>query len=361
MPGETPWRIAASRALLLAPGLLVGCLFTTAWAKEEAPTMTAPQPAAPAVRSPVIADHRVADQTSLRAIPTRYIDAARRSFHVAYMHTSHGTHVTFGVYGLPGFRPGDEALFGVTANAATPDPDKLDFNDYAFTHKPPDLSQADGDWDAWLATVRAYLDDPANARINVMMWSWCNIGGHDVPAYLRSMQTAIDEYGPGGARVGTGAGKTRSTPVTFVFMTGHANRGANAGPGNPRDQARAVIDYCTAHGYPCLDYYGIDTHAMDGTYYEDAGDDGDSEAYRAAMGCSTVHREPGTGADGTVVNCSYFSHWQDAHAVGTDWYENRSAPGGEAIFGAHTYQHLTANRKAFAFWYLLARLAGWES
>ncbi len=308
----------------------------------------------------LIADHQVANQATLRAIPTQYIDAARRTFHVAYMHTSHGTHVTCGVYGLPGFQPGDESLFGVTANATTPTPDRLDFNDYPWTYTPSDLSQADADWDAWLTTVRSYLDDPAHARINVMMWSWCNIGGHDVDAYLRSMATVIGEYGPGGARIGTGAGKTRVTPVTFVFMTGHANRGANVGPGCPRDQAQAIVAYCVAHGYPCLDYYGIDTHAMDGTYYEDAGDNGDSAVYRAAIGCTAVHREPGTGADGPVIACSYYQHWQDEHVLGTDWYQDRSAPGGEAVFGAHTYQYVTANRKAYAFWYLLARLAGWR-
>lgn len=348
----------ACRALLLSGSVVAVCLLTAACAKEESPTMadTTSDPAV--LEGSLIADHTVADQATLRAIPTRYIDAARRTLHVAYMHTSHGTHVTYGVYGLPGFRPGDDALFGVTADAATPDPDKLDFHDYPWTYTPSDLSQADADWSAWLATVRSYLDDPANARINVMLWSWCNIADHDVSAYLRSMQTAIDEYGAGGAKIGTGAGKTRATPVTFVFMTGHANRGANVGAGCPRDQAQAILDYCAAHGYPCLDYYGIDTHAMDGTYYEDAGDNGDSEAYRAAIGCTTVHREPGSGPDGAVIACSYFGHWQDKHALGTDWYENRSAPGGEAVFGAHTYQHVTANRKAYAFWYLMARLAG---
>ena len=345
---------------LLAGGVAAACLLTAACAKEDSPTMPDANTGQAAPAGDLIADHRVADQATLRAIPTRHIDAARRTFHVAYMHTSHGTHVTYGVYGLPGFRPGDDALFAVTANAAVPVPDKLDFQDYPWTYTPSDLSQADADWGAWLGTVRSYLDDPANARINVMVWSWCNIADHDVGAYLRSMQTAIDEYGVGGSKIGSGAGRTRTTPVTFVFMTGHANRGANVGAGCPRGQAQAIVEYCTAHGYPCLDYYGIDTHAMDGTYYEDAGDDGDSEVFRSRIGCTTVHREPGSGANGPLIACSYFQHWQDEHARGADWYENRTLPGGEVAFGAHTCQHITANRKAYAFWYLLARLAGWR-
>ena len=47
------------------------------------------------------------------------------------------------------------------------------------------------------------------------------------------MQTAIDEYGGGGAKIGSGSGATRATPVTFIFMTGHANRNANIGEEHP--------------------------------------------------------------------------------------------------------------------------------
>jgi hypothetical protein len=62
----------------------------------------------------------------------------------------------------------------------------------------------------------------------------------------------------------------------------------------------------------CLDYYGIDTHGMEGNFWEDAGDDGNSST------------------------------------------------GGSVTFGAHNTQHITANRKAYAMWYILARIAGWD-
>lgn len=290
-------------------------------------------------QSAVIADYTVAKESVLRTIPDFYINNARTNFHISYHHTSHGTHVSYGAFGLPGFKAGDEAKFGVTLNAAVSDPTKLDFHDY-YTNSGTydDLSEADANWGAWRDQVRAYLDSAANANINVMMWSWCDIAGHSVSGYLSSMQTLIDEYGPGGTKIGTGPGKTRTTPVAFIFMTGHANANANTGSGNPRDQARLITDYCTAHGYYCIDYYSIDTHAMNDAYYEDAGDNGDSSTYGG----------------------NFYQDWQASRFLGVDWYENRTSPGGTVSYGRHNTQHITANRKAFAFWWVLARMAGYN-
>jgi hypothetical protein len=91
------------------------------------------------------------------------------------------------------------------------------------------------------------------------------------------MQTLINEYGVGGTKVGSG--RARAKPATFIFMTGHGNPGDNLGSGRPRDQAQLIVNYCNTHGYYCIDYYSIDTHTMDGTYYDDAGDDSNSAAY----------------------------------------------------------------------------------
>lgn len=44
--------------------------------------------------------------------------------------------------------------------------------------------------------------------------------------------------------------------------------------------------------------------------------------------------------------------WQDSHTIGVDWYETN-------IRYYHT-QPLNHNLKAYAAWWLRARLAGWE-
>lgn len=293
--------------------------------------------AAAAITGSYIADYTVAKDSILRAIPDTYINTARTTLHVAYNHTSHGTHVSYGIYGLPGFKTGDSTKFGITRNSSA-DPNKLDFKDNQIGGAYSDLSQADANWTTWMNQVRSYLDNSANAAINVMMWSWCDIAGHSVSNYLSSMQTLINEYGQSGTKIGTGAGKTRTTPVTFIFMTGHANGNANTGAGNPRDQAKLITDYCTAHGYYCIDYYSIDSHAMSDTYYEDVNDD----------------------AYSTLYGGNFYLNWQNSTTLGTDWYQNRTSPGGSIEVGNHNTQHITANRKAFAFWWVLARIAGYS-
>ncbi len=285
--------------------------------------------------SAYVADYQVATESALRAIPDSHINTARTTLHVAYNHTSHGTHISYGAYGLPDYKTGDATRFGISTSAES---GKLDFRDQDIGGAYPDLSTADADWGAWISQIRNYLDDPANAAINVMMWSWCDITGHSVSNYLSSMQTLINEYGPGGSKIGTGIGQ-RVNAVTFIFMTGHAVASSNTGTGNPREQAALITDYCNTHHYFCIDYYSIDTHAMDGTYYEDAGDNGDSATYSG----------------------NFYEDWQASHSpAGTYWYENKDAPGGSATPGAHNTQHITANRKAFAFWWVLARIAGYS-
>ena len=135
-----------------------------------------------------VVGHELAKESTLRGIPAAPITAARKNLHVAYSHTSHGTHVPFGLYGLQAYKSGDETLYAVSTSAES---GKLDFQDYAFISPGyQDLSGADANWAAWVSQVEAYLDDAANAEINVMMWSWCSINGHNVHSYLSSMSTS---------------------------------------------------------------------------------------------------------------------------------------------------------------------------
>jgi len=199
---------------------------------------------------------------------------------------------------------------------------------------PPDLSVNET---AFIQATRNYLDDSDNSEINVVMWSWCDIAGHNVAVnYLPGMQSLINEYGPGGSKIGSGNGQ-RENPVAFIFMTGHANKDNNVGDGKPKNQADLIINYCTENKFYCLDYYGIDTHCMNGNYWEDTGDDGNS-----------------------ATRGDFYAEWQNSHSVGAGYYENRSSPGGSVTYGAHNTQHITANRKAYAMWYILARIAGWD-
>ena len=288
--------------------------------------------------STTIASDSVAFESVLRAIPDEYINAARNNLHIAYQHTSHGTHVAYGLFGLPDFKEGDNSKFAIINN--NPQSEKLDFNDYAmasYAAAGTDASDLSRNETAFIQATRNYLDDADNSEINVVMWSWCDIAGHDVENnYLSGMQTLINEYSEGGSKIGTEVG-LRENAVTFIFMTGHANKDNNIGDGKPKNQADLIIDFCRENSYFCLDYYGIDTHDLEGNYWEDAGDDGNS-----------------------TTGGNFYANWQSNGNVGDNYYENKSSPSGSATYGAHNTQHITANRKAFAMWYILARIAGWN-
>ncbi len=319
-----------TRNLLFVTGVLAILQLMVACSKED--------DVHPVTGSDFIAGNTVAKESVLRSIPQQYIDEARTTLHIAYQHTSHGTHVSYGLFGLPDYKSGDDVLFGITNNA--PAGGKLDFHDYAMaSYAAPgeDASDLSRNETAFIQATRNYLDDPKNAAINVVMWSWCNIAGHHVSDnYLKGMDSLITEYGRGGTKIGTGAGQ-RENFVTFIFMTGHANAGDNVGDGKPKNQADLIINFCKEHKQFCLDYYSIDTHDMDDNYWEDAGDNGNSAAYGG----------------------NFYEDWQSSHTLGKDWYENRNAPGGTPTYGAHNTQHITANRKAYAMWWILARIAGW--
>jgi len=246
-----------------------------------------------------------------------------------------------GMFGLPTYKPGDDVLYAITNNSPTSG--KLEFHDLALQSFAPsgingtDLSANET---AFLQTTRNYLDAPANAAINVVMWSWCDITNHNITTnYIPGMNQLIAEYGSGGSKIGTGSGK-RITPVTFIYMTGHAVANTNIGTGRPKNQADLIKDECTLKQRFCLDYYTIDSYDMNDTYWEDASDDGYSNSFKG----------------------NFLKSWQDSHQLGTDYFASRTAPvpSGQTQFGAHNSQYITANRKAYAMWWILARIAGWD-
>lgn len=293
-----------------------------------------------AISQGYVAGYKVAKENVIRSIPVAFIQKAQHDFNIAYQHTSHGTHVTYGLFGLQDYKLGDKQLFAISRN--TEEAGKLSLFDYAiesYAEPGEDATDLSSDQEAaFIQATRNYLDDPLNANINVVMWSWCNIAEHNVTdIYLPGMQTLIDEYGHGGTKLGSDVGQ-RAIPVDFIFMTGHANQNENIGEGKPKSQSDLITNYCQSNGYYCLDYYSIDTYCMNDVYYEDAGEDGDSQIYGG----------------------NYYHDFEGSSLLGHDYYENKEMPDGNVVYGSHTTQHITSNRKAYAMWWILARLAGWD-
>lgn len=294
---------------------------------------------APAFTETYIADYTIAKESVLRRIPQGAITAAKEDLKIMYCGTSHSSQVVDGMYGLMHYKPGDDDLFHVTFGGTKVD-GALDmhYRPSGVYSTAQDLSHDAVDTAGHTAYFRetvTYLD--THTDCNVVMWSWCAIGGHNVEIYLENFAELIAMYEAGGSK-----GRTTDNAVTFVFMTGYAFGGDGDTPEPPYSETpyqnyKRIRDYCEAHGYFCLDYWTQDTYNY--------GDD----SYKPTENGNT--------------NAQHLA-WVDdpAHSLGTHWFNcllwNSSPPTVHVPF--HANQHLTGNRRAYAAWWIFARIAGWN-
>jgi len=281
----------------------------------------------------IIIDHSC---TKLDSIPESAILQEKSDLHIAYDHTSHGSQLTTGMSGLIG----QTNLVGYKGdiynwNDGGTD-GALDLHDYFSPVG--DLGNEDG----WAPATRTYLDDAANSDVNVIIWSWCNIHGHDIDKYLTNMEILISEYGPGGTKISDG---TRSVPVTFVFMTGHTNAGSteNEWTFNANKQIR---QHCIDSSRVLYDFYDIECYDPDGNYFGDG--EADLSNYGTYNGLKDLEDDCSYNIDGGRGNWAV--EWRNTHTEGVDWY---------SCSAAHS-DALNGNLKAYAAWWLWATLAGWE-
>jgi hypothetical protein len=270
---------------------------------------------------PVIVDHRCTDITG---IPKWAIERAKATLHIGYGHTSHGSQITTGMSGLVAFANSGglglslpENIFQFNNGGAGGALDLEEGAGYGSGWLELDC----GNYPNWVNETRQYLDDPSHADVNVIIWSWCG------QAASRTKQTMIDTY------LAPMTQLEQDYPhVTFVYITGHADGTGETGNLHLRNQQ--IRNYCVANNKVVYDFYDFDCHDPDGNYYGDK---------RVKDTCE--YDSDGNGS----TNANWAIAWQDSHTVGVDWYQCSSA---------HS-QPLNANQKAYAAWWLWARLAGW--
>lgn len=282
---------------------------------------------------PIIIGHNQSHLEDLKSIPLEWIDSAKAKIRLAYFHTSHGNQINRGLTPLDAFMGGE----GIYLRGEGGGPGVLFFND----NYGPDLSNREGTFDDH---TRAYLDDPAHQDINLIMWSWCQILGHDGdknPGYCSNMDSLIEEYGPDGSKIKSGE---RAVPVRFVYMTGHLN-GQGEG-GRTHEINNYIRDHCITNSRILYDFADIESYDPDDNYFLD---------------------------DSTNDECYYMVNGQRSGNWAVEWAEGKVMMDGEDDTqhnepnGGQYYQcdpphthAVNGNMKAFAFWYLMARLAGWE-
>jgi len=291
-----------------------------------------------------IADYKVAKESILRSIPVEYINLAKNNLHIMYCGTSHSSQTADGMRGLMEYKTGDDSLFAVTFNGNSVS-GSLDI-DYRpgspiDVYSASDLSHDsldNNDHTAYFRRTVEYLDHSQHSDVNVVMWSWCSIEGHDVQIYLDNFAELISIYSAGGSK-----GRTVANEVKFVFMTGYArgNDGDTAEPPyieSPYQNHKRIVDFCRTNNYYCLDYWSQDTYEYETDTYK-----------------------PTESGNYNVQHRAY----SDSHDEGLYWFATRSYSNGNVKWPAHcdstsTRQHITSNRRAYAAWWIWARLAGWS-
>ena len=262
--------------------------------------------------SSIIADHSIVNLIRNDQIPDSAIMSAKQSLHIVYGHTSHGSQLTSGMTGLPAFKEGLGGTEGLYDWHDGLEEGSLDIDDYGISG---DLGNPDRT--SWADRTRTYLENPSNADVNVVIWSWCGqVSGAtetDIETYLNLMSSLESDY----------------PNIRFVYMTGHTD--GSGLEGNLHLRNEQIRDYCSANNKILYDFADIESYDPDGDYFGDK---------YVTDSCNY---------DDGEISGNWADEWCDNHP--DEWYDCSSA---------HSHA-LNANLKAYAAWYLWVRLTGWSA
>lgn len=154
----------------------------------------------------------------------------------------------------------------------------------------------------WVTPTESYLN--SHPECNFVMWSWCgqvsSSTEESINNYLNSMDALEDIY----------------PDVKFVYMTGHLD---GSGPtGNLYIRNNQIRAFCSAQGKTLFDFADIESYNPDGTYFPSGSDD-----------------------------CGWCSTWCASH----------TCPDCGGCAHSHCFN---CYQKGKAWWWMLARVAGWN-
>jgi len=305
---------------------VAGCYTVTLTASENSGSRTAMLPINVMSASAIMIDHH---NTKLANIPAEWITAAKRNLHIAYGMTSRGGQLTYGMTGLVSWKGSQYSWNPGGTDGALDLRNFISHSDAALGFGYPDVQTiaydlGNPDRTAWEAATREYL--ALHPEVNVVIWSWCS--QMTDPDLLTIQLYYLDPM----ARL-----EVDFPRVRFVYMTGHTNGGWWGEEAGWRYanymRCKQIREHCIKNNRVIYDFNDIESWDPDGNWYGDK-----------LITDSCDYDSDGDG----VQDRNWAIDWQSAHPG--EWF---------TCLSPHT-QPLSANLKAYAAWWLWARLAGWD-
>lgn len=249
---------------------------------------------------PIIADHT---STDLNQVPFSYTLKAMSTFGISYGHTSHGSQIISGMEALE--RKDGKYAFDITGSDSV----------LTLFDREPSGDLGNPNRSEWSHRTRERLDNGWE-DINIVMWSWCgqvsNASEEEINLYLDLMQSLEKDY-PG---------------VVFVYMTGHLD--GSGKKGNLHQRNEQIRRFVRANNKVLFDFADIERFDPDGNDFLDK---------NANDGCNYSDNgiEKNWALEWCEKNPDQCRDYQCAHS-----------------------EALNCDQKAAAFWWLVARIAGWS-
>lgn len=250
-------------------------------------------------REAIIIDHNCTD---ISKISEKWIEKAKKKFRVWYGHTSHGSQITSGMQAM------NKKPFNFNRNGTE---DALSYRETGgdLGHK--------GDM-RWGKKTLKKLKEPGN-NINLVMWSWCGGCSDNTEEGIRRYLIAMSRL------------EKRFPDVTFIYMTGHLDGSGKRG--NLHRSNNQIREYCRKNNKVLFDFADIESFDPDGNRFLEKYAD-DACRYRTESG----------------KRANWAEEWLKRNPN-----HNIDLPS----HAAHTHP-LNGALKGRAFWWMMARLAGWN-